>query len=278
MWRVRRIVRSLLGWILRQALAVLLVLAAVSWLTVDGTWADRAATVWGWVRQAPDTIDKVKREVRQVARELETVVNEIQTGKTVAVPNPRSSGQGTGEPSSRPSAPPADAPSFVQPALSPSEVTITTGDPWAAAQERRTLEEINRIRQEHGLKPLRWDDAVVPVARSRAREIFETQYVSSDHKLKRSGEPWEATARAGIPFSALGETIYLDGERQNVASRAAAGWYNSPPHREIMLHPDLDRVGIGIAYTGRPLRVYSNGQPYDFSAVVVAIYRREAAR
>lgn len=277
MWLVWRIVRPVAGWVFRQVLAVLLILAAISWFTVDGTWADRARTVWGWIREAPGQIAKVTKEVQQVARELETVVNEVQTGKAIAVANPRPSGQGTGKPSSHPGAPPADAPAASKPAQSPSEVTITTGDGWATAEERRTLEEINRIRQEHGLKPLRWDDALAQVARSRAREIFETQYVASNHKLKRSGEPWEAMAKAGIPLSSSGETIHLNGLTQNVASRAASGWYNSPPHRAIMLDPDFDLVGIGIAYTDRPLMVYSDGQPYDFTAVVVAMYRREPA-
>lgn len=61
---------------------------------------------------------------------------------------------------------------------------------------------------------------------------------------------------------------------QTVAPRATFGWYNSPPHRAALLNPDHDLVGIGVAYTNRPLRVYDDAKPRDYTSVVVAIYRR----
>jgi hypothetical protein len=134
---------------------------------------------------------------------------------------------------------------------------------WIGAQRRNEspaqmlLQLANRERAAQGLAPLRWNESLAEAARQHALLLARQNTLS--HQLP--GEPplQDRAALAGARFSTIAE---------NVAEGPDAGgihlqWMNSSAHRENLLDPQLDSVGIAV--------VENNGTLFaveDFSAAV----------
>lgn len=272
---VLRIVARMMLWPVKVVLCLAAtVLLAMFLFAVALTWQtgeNPAHLTWEWIRTAPGTMVRAREWGRALYLAIQ---NEPTARRPSDIPlqhEPEAGANGT-EPAARD--PVASVRSGV--AISPSEVTISVGDAWAAAQERHVLDAINSIREEHGLKALKWDASLEQIARARAREIFETQYAASNHVLKRSGAAKDAAAAAGLPKDGIAETLALyRSERPTEPTvDAADGWFNSSSHRAILLDPALELVGIGIAHTDRPVQVTLDGDPRELNVTVSAVYRR----
>ena len=118
---------------------------------------------------------------------------------------------------------------------------LTAPDAPAApgSPSRAVLVEVNRVRAEHGLRPLRFDRRLAGATRRHVgdllrRNVFEHGDVTG--RLRRSG------ARGPLFSENLAWGTGGLGARAVVQM-----WLDSPPHRRNLLRPGWRRAGIGIA-------------------------------
>jgi len=150
---------------------------------------------------------------------------------------------------------------------------------------RQVHQQINRERQRHGLAPLAHDEHLAEIARNHSRDMAQHHFFnhvnpqgeSPPDRAKRQGwhrqkalnPPPLATGIAENIFQAsLYDRIYTT-QRNGVTVKKeyawftpnqlvqtiVQGWMNSPHHRGVMLSPQYDRHGIGVAISGYTLYV-----------------------
>ena len=115
-----------------------------------------------------------------------------------------------------------------------------------AAQAQRTMSEqylfqaANAERAQRGLPPLRWDDALYKAAQNHAREMASRQSIS--HQYPGEAELTERGKMAGARFSTIAENVAM----APAAPTIHTAWMNSEHHRENLLDPTVDSVGISV--------------------------------
>jgi len=129
----------------------------------------------------------------------------------------------------------------------PSNLTLAP-DPQA---ERQMFDLVNEERVNVGLKPLVWDDTLVPIARAHSEEMFRLKYFS--HQSPVSGSPFDRLKAAGIKYSLAGENLAY-AQSVTVAHR---GLMESQGHRENILRPEFQRIGIGVISAGAYGRMFT---------------------
>jgi len=113
-----------------------------------------------------------------------------------------------------------------------------------AVAERQMFDLVNEERANAGLKPLAWDDRLVPVARSHSEEMFKLKYFS--HQSPVSGSPFDRLKVANITYQRAGENLAY----ATSVTIAHRGLMQSEGHRANILHPDFTRIGIGVINAG----------------------------
>lgn len=186
---------------------------------------------------------------------------------------------------------PADV-KMVAAAQKASEVRIVSGDAWSLEKEQAVFRGINQTRTSQQLPALKWSETVAKVARARAQEMAETQWVGKDGSLRTSGTPADAMRKAlgasratGQEFGCVAIELADDGalipEDAVTALREDAatlpeGWRDRDiaEHNGMMIR-DFEQAGVGVAWMDRPLKLYieTDGKNYTVVAVVVALYR-----
>jgi hypothetical protein len=134
--------------------------------------------------------------------------------------------------------------------------------------EQYLMASANSERAQRGLQPLRWDRALYDSANYHAQLMAERESISHQY----AGEP-ELTARgqvAGARFSVISE---------NVAEAPSAlmieqAWMNSPAHRDNLLDPRVDSVGIRVISRGD--RLYAV-EDFDRSVMNLSLDEQELA-
>lgn len=106
--------------------------------------------------------------------------------------------------------------------------------------EAEMLEIVNKEREKNGLKALKADSELLPVARMHSTDMFARGYFS--HISPEGATPFDRIKKAKIPFRAAGENLAL---AQTLAI-AHTGLMNSPGHRANILHQSFGRLAIGI--------------------------------
>jgi hypothetical protein len=155
---------------------------------------------------------------------------------------------------------------------------MSCGAAWCAAvprlisgptvAEQYLLASANAERAERGLQPLRWDRALYESANYHAQLMAERESISHQYE----GEP-ELTARgqvAGARFSVISE---------NVAEAPSAlmiqqAWMNSEHHRDNLLDPRVDSIGIRVISRGD--RLYAV-EDFDRSVMNLSLEQQEIA-
>ena len=122
-------------------------------------------------------------------------------------------------------------------------------DPVLSA-EWAVLSEVNRVRENQGLGPLRMAEDVREVSRERSRSMKRLDYFG--HVSPSGVDAGDLLRSQGIGYRAWGEaigwTVYMGLDE---GSRWMVNWWkNSPPHRELMLSPSFNYAGVGIAQEG----------------------------
>jgi len=99
----------------------------------------------------------------------------------------------------------------------------------------------NQKRQEAGLPPLKLDHVLSQAAKNKGEDMLAKDYWA--HVSPDGVEPWKFFLDAGYKYRYAGENLARD--FSNAAS-AVDAWMASPSHRENMLSPKYEEIGIAV--------------------------------
>ena len=137
----------------------------------------------------------------------------------------------------------------------------------AKVVERSILHYTNRERRRRGLRSLQGHVILIRAARGHSRWMAHRNRFS--HTGGGGTQPGDRVQKAGYKYSSVGENIWQASGGKGSAwqskffwnsswrlGRAAViSWMNSPGHRENLLNPDWQHIGIGVA-TNKRGRIY----------------------
>jgi Cysteine-rich secretory protein family len=106
--------------------------------------------------------------------------------------------------------------------------------------EQYLFQAANAERAQRGLPTLRWDAALYRAARLHAQQMASRASIS--HQYPGEPELADRGKNAGAKFSVIAENVAEAG----TAVRIHDAWMNSPGHRENLLDPRVDAVGISV--------------------------------
>lgn len=107
--------------------------------------------------------------------------------------------------------------------------------------EKILFDAANRDREARRLRPLRWDNSLANGARQHAQRMAQQNTLS--HQLPGEEDFKARALRAGARFTSLAENIAEGADAPGIHIQ----WMNSPSHRENLLDPKLDSIGIAVA-------------------------------
>ncbi len=113
-----------------------------------------------------------------------------------------------------------------------------------AAAENEMFTLVNQERVKAGVKPLRLDSKIVPVARAHSQDMFERRYFA--HIDPDGQDAGDRMTEAGVKYQVAGENLAYAPD----VKIAHEGLMNSEGHRKNILSPEFSRVGIGIIDAG----------------------------
>ncbi len=115
--------------------------------------------------------------------------------------------------------------------------------------EQQIFRLTNEARKDAGVEPLQWNEQAAVAARAHAKLMAQNQALS--HQF--SGEPplHERLGATGLRFDAAAENV-ADAASADEAHEALM---NSPPHRQNLLNPKYNSLGIGVAQNGGQIYV-----------------------
>ncbi|MBU0572733.1 CvpA family protein [Patescibacteria group bacterium] len=112
------------------------------------------------------------------------------------------------------------------------------------ASEGEMFKLVNEEREAAGLNKLSWDTEIVSVARVHATDMWERKYFG--HVSPEGKDAGDRLTEAGINYDYAGENLAL----APTVSSAHVGLMNSEGHRENILEPKFNKVGIGVIDNG----------------------------
>jgi uncharacterized protein YkwD len=116
----------------------------------------------------------------------------------------------------------------------------------ARTVDAATLCLINRLRREHGLRPLRANRALSVVAASQAKSMVRGDYFADDRPSGRTPMSLVAVTRYRPHTAriAVGENIAWGTGVDTTPVRIVAAWLASRPHREVILDAEYRDAGV----------------------------------
>ena len=118
-----------------------------------------------------------------------------------------------------------------------------------AALEQGVLANINTLREQHGLSPLRLSSALGAAARQHSLEMANRGYFSHS-----SANGWSFDHRIARYYPmghrrywSVGENLLWSSPSVD-ASGALSMWFNSPEHRKNMLTPRWREIGLSAVH------------------------------
>jgi uncharacterized protein YkwD len=116
--------------------------------------------------------------------------------------------------------------------------------PDAASIEKDLFDMVNQERIERGLDPLKLCDELTRVARNHSRDMASRLELSHISAL---GNPYqERLVEAGFNFRDIGENVASSETFR--ADFIHQGFMESSEHRDNILNPDFEAIGIGVVY------------------------------
>jgi len=125
-----------------------------------------------------------------------------------------------------------------------SSVRAQSNQSEVVPAERALFEALNRERIAQGLPALQWDGALAAAARDHAMRMAQRNTLS--HQLPGEPAVQDRATRAGARFSLIAENIAVAPTPASIHS----AWMESPHHRENILDPELNVVGIAVVKGG----------------------------
>ena len=118
--------------------------------------------------------------------------------------------------------------------------------------EKDILNDINKIREENNLKPLKLSKRLSSVATNYSREMADNSFFS--HNSPINGTPYKRVLKSGVKFQKILENI-------SKASNLCMSHHeiiNSPGHLRNILDKDIDKIGLGIFYSKNTVYLTEN--------------------
>lgn len=133
---------------------------------------------------------------------------------------------------------------------------------------KQVIEETNKERVKMGLAPLTENPALSRAAYLKAQNMFEENYWA--HFSPSGKDPWGFMLSSGYKFSYAGENLAKNFYNSEEMMKA---WMNSPTHRENILNPKYQDIGIAVVEGNlggqkTTLVVQMFGKPYEAVASV----------
>lgn len=221
----------------------LMLLAAALWPTASAQAATASVNGYAAQQQWQTMIEKLIQRWNQPTVKVTVVTYTTKTEKPRLVIPAQPQTPKTPEPVTTP---PTTKP---QPPTTPNnngDTRPTAPAPAGlTADEQRMVELVNQERQKAGLAPLAVDMDLVKVARIKAQDMIQNGYFS--HTSPTYGSPFDMMRSFGITnWRAAAENI-----AQNPSVDGAHNSFmNSTGHRNNILNPAFNKVGIGIVDGG----------------------------
>ena len=120
---------------------------------------------------------------------------------------------------------------------------------FSSSSEQQLFQLTNQARAAAGRKALHWDDRLASFARARAKDMIVRDFFS--HQIPPDGHTvFDVMSHAGYCYNLAGENIGRNNYPDDQATTEIQTMFmNSPDHRQNILGPAWDVVGIG-AYKG----------------------------
>lgn len=121
--------------------------------------------------------------------------------------------------------------------------------PQAAAQQdgadmRTQVEQIfalaNQARRQAGVGPVHWDANLAAAALAHCQRMVEEGPIS--HRYGGEDDLGVRAAKAGAHFSLIEENVAIGPSGPAIHEE----WMNSPGHRDNLLNPDIDSIGVAV--------------------------------
>ncbi|WP_083465350.1 CAP domain-containing protein [Thalassobacillus sp. C254] len=107
--------------------------------------------------------------------------------------------------------------------------------------EDQVVELVNQERSRNGLQPLTHRADVKDVAHKKAEDMINSNYFS--HTSPNYGSPFDMLQTFGVDYRTAGENI---AKGQTTPEQVMNDWMDSPGHRENILKPEFDSIGVGF--------------------------------
>jgi len=98
----------------------------------------------------------------------------------------------------------------------------------------------NQARDQAGAGPLKWDAALAEAARQHCLRMAAQGSIS--HQYNGEPDPGQRASQAGARFSLIEENVAFGPAPATIHEQ----WMHSPPHRENLLNPEVDHVGVAL--------------------------------
>lgn len=125
-------------------------------------------------------------------------------------------------------------------------------EPLREGFEYQLFDLTNAARVKNGLPSLSWEDRVKMTARGHSADMAKNQYFSHDNVDGLS--PFDRLAQDKITYKAAGENIAA-GQVSSIF--AHEGLMNSLGHRENILNPHYNALGVGVAFDNESKPFYT---------------------
>lgn len=112
--------------------------------------------------------------------------------------------------------------------------------------EIKVLELINIERRKNGLNDLVSDNNLSIVAKAHSQDMYERNFFS--HTTPDGFSPFDRMKNYGISYRYAAENIAAG---QSSPDEVVTSWMNSAGHRENILNPNFNKIGIGYFNSGK---------------------------
>lgn len=130
----------------------------------------------------------------------------------------------------------------------PSIVVAPAQSSSTAEMEAQVQAQINEIRQQQGLEPLKYNEQLAQVARDYSQKMAEQNFF--EHTSPQGDTVADRVSGAGIFYFVVGENLFMGTNLPDPASMAVEGWMESPGHRDNILREEYRETGIGVWQQG----------------------------
>ncbi|MCX6784391.1 MAG: CAP domain-containing protein, partial [Candidatus Komeilibacteria bacterium] len=107
--------------------------------------------------------------------------------------------------------------------------------------EQESLIVINKTRLEHNLSQLKINPLLTQAAQNKAADIFEKQYFQHNSPAGKNFSTF--IQETGYQANRVGENL---AKNINRAPALIQSWLDSPPHRDNLLNPYFQEIGLAV--------------------------------